>query len=535
MSSRFIAICLISIVIFVCQAQAQTYEKIADQTISYVKAGTFGKPSVAKKTNKLALAHVRVHFKFITTQAVETRNNSAKVTVYLDGAMTDADLQNLTDEFYAVLQKKLAALGIESVDWPAIQATEYYQNRQAATEEKKRTDGDAKNGQAWLSYTAFDGPVFHRFNPVSGYPTELLAFGKIKKLANMSETLDAEIAVFDAVVDFTSINMQTKVGTVWEKDGVYTEYSAGGSVGEIMSVPQSYALFFDRKNGFDQYQSKLPVAVRGNFANRIYEDDGKAALKTRTFFGDTRFTFRPRVIEVDRARYLSMARRALEQYADLFVEKMRQIRGGEKPSDAKTVAEKPKDTTTMKQVVEEAKKNNDTTPVTTGELTEAAEQAVKESKFQLAADYYGALIKLNPNEYENYLKRGVLYLNELKNAREAIKDFTTAMELNSDNLILPFNRGTAYIQTSDWKKAKVDFDRVISLRPDFVNAYLNRGIVLLNMKKYDEAIADFNTGLRLAPNYPNLYRARAVAFSQKGENRLAQADELRAAQLERGQ
>ena len=47
------------------------------------------------KTRKLALAQVRVHFKFITTQAVETRTKDAKVSIYLDGGITDADLLSI--------------------------------------------------------------------------------------------------------------------------------------------------------------------------------------------------------------------------------------------------------------------------------------------------------------------------------------------------------------------------------------------------------------------------------------------------------
>lgn len=531
-------ILFVLLMIFAAQiaAAAQSYEKIADETIGYVKAGTFGKPSVIKKTNKIALAHVRVHFKFITTQAVETRSNSAKVSVYLDGAMTDADLQNLTNEFYAMLRQRFAALGIESVEWDAIRATEYYKNREAATEEKKKTGGDAKNGQAWVSYNSFDGPVFYRFNPGTNMTDELFAYSKMKKIMKMSEELAAEVLLLDAVVDFSSINLQTNVGTIWKDDGKYTNYQAEQNITAIMSVPASMSYFFNAKGGFDTYTSKFPVAVRQNFANGLYQDENKAALKTRTFFGDTRFTFTPVVVDADRQAYLAAARRVLAQYADLYAEKMRQLRAGEKPYDSKTVAQnKPTDNTTIKQVVDEARKNNDTTPVTTNELTAAAEQAVKERKFQLAVDYYGELIKLNPEDYQYYLQRGVLYLNELKNPKEAIRDFTKAMELNSDNLILPFNRGTAYIQTSDWKKAKVDFDKVVALRPDFVNGLLNRGIVLLNMKKYDEALADFNAGLRLEPRHPNLYRARAIAFKMKGEPQLAQADELRAAELERGQ
>lgn len=195
-------------------------------------------------------------------------------------------------------------------------------------------------------------------------------------------------------------------------------------------------------------------------------------------------------------------------------------------------SEKIVDNTRLKDVKEAAKKNNDTTPVTTGEITEAAQQAEKERKFRLAVDYYGELIKLNPDDYKWYLQRGVISLNELKNPKDAIKDFTKAIELSPNEIILFYNRGTAYIQTSDWKKAKADFDKLISLQPDYVNGYLNRGIALLNMKKTDEALADFNHGIQLNPRIPNLYRARALAYKIKGENNLAQADELRAAQIE---
>jgi Putative Zn-dependent protease, contains TPR repeats len=514
-------------------AAAQTYEKIADETIGFVKASTFGKPSVIKKTDKVALAHVRVHFKFITTQAVETRKNSAKVSVYLDGDMTDADLQNLTNEFYRILRVKLAAIGIESVEWNEIVATEYYKNREATTDEKKKMGGDVKNGQAWFSFNAFDGPVFYRYNPASNATEELFAYSKMKKIMKMSEELGAEIMMLDAVVDFSSINLQTNVGFVRNEDGRFINYEAEQNTIAIMSVPASMSYFFNSKGGFDTYTSKLPVAVRQSFAKRLYEDQNRAALKTKTFFGDTRFTFTPVVVDADRRAYLAAARRVLEQYADIYVEKMRQLRAGEK-NDSKTPAQnKNVDKTSLKQVVDEARKNNEPTPVTTKELTTAAEQAVQEGKFQLAADYYGELIKLNPTEFNYYLQRGVILLNELKNPKEAIKDFTRAMELNPEEPILPYNRGTAYLMISEWKKAKADFDSVLTVKPDFVSALLNRGLALLNMKKPDEAIADFNAGIAVEPRMPNLYRARALAYKMKGDNRLAQADELRAAEIER--
>jgi tetratricopeptide (TPR) repeat protein len=526
----------VAVMLFAIYGKAQTFEKIADETVVYLKAGTFGKPSVAKKTSRLALSQVRVHYKIVTTRAVETRDNGARVTVYLDGAMTHEDLQALTDEFYLTLRRKLSALGIEFVPWEEIAKTEYYNNREDATAEKNDINADGGNGQAWISYTANKGPVFYRYgvDQTKAFGSELLAFGKMKKIGKMSEALDADFATLDAVVDFTSIELAASKDTVWQDGTKYLKYGADYNIAAMMSVPQSYALFVNRKLGFDQYASKLPVGQRDFFSEKPYEDANKASYKTKTIFGDSKFAFTPVVIEAKRELYLAAARRALELYADIFVEKMRLVRGGIKPGK-NDVAEKPADNTRLEDVNAGARKNNETTAVTTNEMTAAAEQAEREGKFQLAADYYTELIRKNPEGAYYYLKRGVLYLNNLNNKKAAVRDFDQAIKLNPSEPILYFNRGTAYLHQNDWKKAKKDFDAVISLVPDYVNAYLNRGIVNLNLKDTDAALNDFNTGIRLAPRLPNLYRARAIVYKSKGNMQLAQADELHAARLERGQ
>jgi len=510
---------------------AQDLTQIADNTIGYLKAGTFGKPDVAKKTSKLALAQVRVHYKIASTSAASTRDNGARVTVYLDGDMTNDDLQKLTNEFYSILQRKLSTMGIGFADWQAISATEYFSDRELATAERSNVYSDGSNGQAWVSFTANHGPLIYRYSvdQTKSFGNELLAFGKLKKVARMSESLEAEIATVDVVLDFTSIVLATEKGTVWQDGGKYVRYGANMDVAAIMNVPQSYILMVDRKLKFDQYASKLPVAERGSFSEKPYSDPGKAALKTKALFGEPKFTFTPVVISAKRELFLLAARRTLELYADILAEKMRSIRGvaGNK------VASQPVDNTTREQVVQKARAENDTTPVTTNEITAAAKQAEKERKFQLAIDYYGELIKLNPDDSTYYLSRGALYLNELKDQKSAIKDFEKGIALNPNEPAFFYNRGSAYLHTGDFKKAKKDLDSVIALRPTFVAAYLNRGIAHLNLKDYEAALADFEKGISLDPRMPNLYRARAIYYKVKGNAALAQADELRAAQLER--
>jgi hypothetical protein len=306
--------------------------KIADETFMFLKAGTFAKPGISKNTNKLALSQVRVHYKFITTEMNMSKGTSARVTAYLESDVTEKDLQMLTEEFYQNLQRKLGSLGIEFVGWDKIQATEYYKDRITATEENKRLNGDVKNGQGWLSITANGGPVFLRFNP-NDAATEIVAYGKQKKIRKFCEEVEAPMATLDAVVDFAGIEIgiSSGSGSKYVLGGVKTSSyrKANWSVIPAMMVNMGNASFFDEKMKYDGYAVKHPIVSSEYFSPKPYEDATKAALTTQRFFGTT-FTATPVVIETKRDLYLAAARDALNLYAELFAEKLRGIRAGGK-------------------------------------------------------------------------------------------------------------------------------------------------------------------------------------------------------------
>lgn len=527
MKTKLFALILFSV--FAISINAQTMGKIADDTFGYIKAGTFGKPKVAKNTSKLSLGQVRVHYKLITSRASVKNNNAADVTVYLDSNLTNGDLQNLTNEFYKILQQKLTAIGIEFADWKSIETTEYFQERLKSQEDKKPKDYDGKAGQAWVSFTAFDGPVLLKWKPYGS--VEIIGYGQFKKLSKTAETSGGDFASIDVVVDFASIMLNAEIkqdkGFIFYGDPYFhADYSIGG----MISIPQSYIYLLDRKNGFDQYKNDLPVAERIAFAGKPYEDASKTALATQNYFNGERHTFTPLVIPTKRDAYLTAARQTLTLYAEMLAEKLKVLRSGEKPAD-KDTAQKPVDNTNLQQVNNEAKKKNETTAVTTGEMTAAAKQAEKEGKFKLAVDYYTELIKKNPTEMQYYLSRGAIYLNELKDYKAAIKDFEQGIKLDPNEPIFYYNRGTAYTKLEDWKKAKKDFDTHISMNPNFAESYLNRGIANIYLKDLDAALADFNKGIQVNPRYPNLYRARALVYKAKGNAAAAQADEITAARL----
>jgi len=526
---------LLSIFVLHFPASAQL-ERIADETIVYYKSGTFAKPDVVRKMTRVALSQVRVHYKIVTTKAVETRDNGARVTVYLDGEMTNQDLQRLTDEFYATLQRKLGALGIGFADWNEITKTEYYNDRENATAEKNNIYADAGDGQAWVSFTAHNGPVFYRFNPAPGgktFANELIGAGKSKKIAKMSEALDAVFGTLDVVVDFTAIEMATSRDVIWEDGAKYLKYGADSNVAAMMSVPHSYAMFMDKKYKFDAYGSALPVAERSFLGSRPYEDRSKAALKTRTIFGDSKFTFTPVVIDARRDLYLSAARRVLDLYADVFVEKMRLLRGGVKPG-SQPIADTRGDGKTLKQVEEEARRSNDTTAVTYNELLAAGKEAEQKNNVRLAIEYYTRAIQARPDGGEAYLAR-LLANEKLKNWDAMIRDGEALLKLDPNNLLAKYAVGTAHFYKEDYKKASKILGEVAQAKPDFLEAVQNYALALAGTKKFDEAISILTDGIRRAPRYAGFYRARGIVYKIQGKAQLGQADELRAAQLERGQ
>ena len=518
--------------LFAAAAFAQDYSTIADETFKYVKAGTFGKPKVAKNATKIALGQVRVHFKTVTSASKSANKNTADVTVYLDSDLTTGDLQKLTNDFYTRLTSKLNAIGIETVQFDAVKQTEYYAEKLSKQAEEKGADFDGERGQAWVSVNAFDGPVFVRWEPEG--TVEIIGFGQQKKLAKTAKTTGADLMTLDVVLDFASIMLSAQVkqdrqGWFYGDPYFYSDYSIGG----LMNVTKSYVYMVNEDNGFDQYMSAQPIAERIGYAEKPREDPSRAAYQSSKAFGSGRHSFTPLVIPAKRDMYMMAAGKVLDRYADMLAEKFRILRGGAKPSEKP--AEKPVDRTTLAQVNEQAKKNNEPTAVTTREMKQAAADAIKAKKYQLAADYLEKLTTADPENAVDYLvKRGAIYLDYLKDYKKAADVSEALIKAAPQEPAGYYNRGTAYLNMKEWKKARKDFDKAIELKPTWMEAYQNRALALLNMQKADEALSDLETAIRMAPRVANLYRLRAYAYKLKGNAALAAADELKAAQIEQG-
>ncbi|PLK44774.1 hypothetical protein C0V77_10025 [Emticicia sp. TH156] len=159
-------------------------------------------------------------------------------------------------------------------------------------------------------------------------------------------------------------------------------------------------------------------------------------------------------------------------------------------------------------------------------------------QFKKAAEAYGYVIKFDSTNADAYNKRGVCYVYGPFRLREAIKDYTKAINLNPDN-IKPYynrgflrnwgrgsacaigdftailmidstnsniwiNRGNSFKKDKQFTAAILDYTKAISKdAPDKLMAYFNRGICYEAIGKNDDAAQDFNTVLRLDPSKPD--------------------------------
>jgi len=101
---------------------------------------------------------------------------------------------------------------------------------------------------------------------------------------------------------------------------------------------------------------------------------------------------------------------------------------------------------------------------------------------------------------KEWCSKGIKALDK-KNYYSAIKNFSRAIELNSEYALAYFSRGTAYGQLEKFKKSISDLTKVIELKIEFVNeAYCSRGSAYKMLGKKREAVNDFNEYLRIRGN-----------------------------------
>jgi len=120
---------------------------------------------------------------------------------------------------------------------------------------------------------------------------------------------------------------------------------------------------------------------------------------------------------------------------------------------------------------------------------------------------------------------------------EALLISNRAIELDSGNADLFYNRSGVYGYRTEWPSAVEDLTAAIELNPGFAEAYNSRGNMNVEMAFLEQGISDLSRAIELSPDSVSYYEDRAYAYQHSGESENARTDlrtaeEIRAQELD---
>ena len=126
---------------------------------------------------------------------------------------------------------------------------------------------------------------------------------------------------------------------------------------------------------------------------------------------------------------------------------------------------------------------------------------------------------------QDYLKMADKYFNS-GDYREAIDNYSAAIELEEDCAIAYNNRSYAYVKLEEYDEALSNAERAIRLQPDEANYYDTLGCAYMGLKNYSKAIEAFDQAIKLNPNFAAAHYNRGLCRQAQSidDSTKAQAD-----------
>ena len=126
-----------------------------------------------------------------------------------------------------------------------------------------------------------------------------------------------------------------------------------------------------------------------------------------------------------------------------------------------------------------------------------------------------------------YRKRGN-YLVKHQMIRESIQDYSTAIELNPDDIDSYIFRAYSFLKLNEFREALPDLNKAIESRPGESVFYANRAMAELNTGNNLSALSDCNKCLSIDSTNAEAYNFRAIIKSQTGDLQGAEKELLSA-------
>lgn len=137
-----------------------------------------------------------------------------------------------------------------------------------------------------------------------------------------------------------------------------------------------------------------------------------------------------------------------------------------------------------------------------------------EKNFDKAMKEFNTAIQLDSTYYQAWSNRGVVN-NNLGKHEEAVRDFSHALKYNPDNIDGLFGKANSLSALGRFEESLSYYEKYLKLKPEDGKGFMKRGTALLNLGRHEEAIKDFETCLKKLPDDDETYYWLGLAYYKK--------------------
>ncbi|MDF2436453.1 MAG: tetratricopeptide repeat protein [Bacteroidota bacterium] len=152
-----------------------------------------------------------------------------------------------------------------------------------------------------------------------------------------------------------------------------------------------------------------------------------------------------------------------------------------------------------------------------GSFVQAGDKKFENKDYAGALAEYTSAIQLNSEQADPYIKRGVCNVT-LKKYDKAVNDYNKALKINQDTVKILYLRGLSFNASGNYKSAFDDFSKVIRLDPNNYDAYMQRGAACEGMENYRSASYDYSEAVRIKPSDGLAYYKRGLVNQDAKDN-----------------
>ncbi len=140
----------------------------------------------------------------------------------------------------------------------------------------------------------------------------------------------------------------------------------------------------------------------------------------------------------------------------------------------------------------------------TNSLFMEALNAHLDNHFERALELYTQLLLISPNHFI-YNHRGLVYF-AMSDYRRAVEDFTSAIQMASEDTRVYTNRGLAYRMLGEYDRALEDFNKSIEINPLWADTFYGRALTYYDMGNISGALKDCDTSIDIKPDFKQVVR-----------------------------